>query len=92
MEKKEFLLVGVLAEGNRTTITATASTGDHDSQPLIYEIDWGDGTPVNTGEACRGLPFSLAHDYSHRGIHGVSLRVGDEVDNEKPSIRLHTSV
>jgi hypothetical protein len=80
MENKEFLLIGILAEGARTTITATASTVDKNDHPLIYEIDWGDGTPVHTGEVCRGVPFSLAHDYSHRGIHGVNVHVRDGVD------------
>ena len=92
MENKEFLMIGVLAEGARTTITATASTVDQNYHPLVYEIDWGDDTPVHTGEAYRGVPFSMSHDYSHRGIHGVDLRIGDGIDGEKSSIRLYTSI
>lgn len=88
MENKEFLLIGVLAEGTRTTITATASTTDRNDHPLVYEIDWGDDTPVHTGRVSHGLPFSLAHDYSHHGIHELNLRVGDGENEEKPSIRL----
>ena len=92
MGRQEFLLVGVLTEGTHATVTATASPTDQDDRPLAYEIDWGDGSPLDAGQARVGVPFSLGHTYPSQGAYVVGLRVGDELGQEAPSVRLGSSV
>lgn len=58
-------------------LAVTATLGGADAQTigalLSWRIDWGDGTPVQTGT---GLPASVAHSYA-AGNHVAELRVTD---------------
>lgn len=92
MEKKRLLILGILAEGARTTITASASPPHRNDQALAYKIDWGDGSSPDTGRTGPGVPFSLGHRYPDQGTYTMDLRVGDDSAEEESSLHLRTCV
>ena len=55
------------------TVRADLAGTDADADPLTYELDLGDGTPVLRGTP----PAALTHAYSSIGRHTVRLRVSD---------------
>ena len=67
MEGRELLVLSLLEERSQVALTATTSYLSPDSCPVTYDIDWGDGSPPDSGTAEYGVPFSVMHPYRTEG-------------------------
>jgi len=92
MKEKRLLILGILAEGAETTITASASPGLRDNDAVAFEVDWGDGSSVDKGKAGSGVPFTVGHSYPDGHVYTMDLRIGDMIAEDESSIRLRACV
>ena len=65
--------------GRPFTLTARFSDPGVNDAPWSYAIDWGDGSPPNTGSTTsQSTPITVAHSYAAAGTNTVRVRVTDK--------------
>lgn len=92
MEKRELLVLSLLEERSQVTLTATTSYLSPDDCPATYEIDWGDGSLLDTGTAHCATPFSVKHPYQTEGTYNVAFRMKDRDGTQVSSLSLLISL
>lgn len=92
MERRELLVLSLLEERNQVTLTATTSHLSPDDCPVAYEIDWGDGSPLDKGTADCAVPFSVMHPYQSEGTYKVAFSVKDRDGVQVSSLSLLISL
>lgn len=71
------LISGPVNGSTNTEYAYTFVASDPDNDEISYQVDWGDGTSIQTGTAPSGQVVGLSHRWNSSGTYAITVTASD---------------